>query len=60
MDNYLLSFQELKTYLGKALIMSKPLTGETLIVYLAVSETAVSDVLIRIEAYRFFILVEHC
>ena len=43
------SFQELKGYLGKTLVLSKPLQGETLILYLAVSEAAVSSVLIRLE-----------
>ncbi|KAL5540819.1 hypothetical protein UlMin_043789 [Ulmus minor] len=37
------SFQELKEYLGKAPILSKPIQGETLILYLAVSEAAVSS-----------------
>ncbi|KAL5551045.1 hypothetical protein UlMin_001221 [Ulmus minor] len=43
------SFQELKEYLGKAPVLSKPMQGETLILYLAVSEAAVSSVLIRLE-----------
>ncbi|KAL5583578.1 hypothetical protein UlMin_016020 [Ulmus minor] len=43
------SFQELKEYLGKAPVLSKPMQGETLILYLAVSEAAVSSVSIRLE-----------
>ena len=43
------SFQELKEYLGKAPVLSKPMQGETLILYLAVSEAAVSSVLVRLE-----------
>ena len=50
MDEYEWSFQELKTYLGGALILSKPLEGETFIVYLVVSEATVSAILIRVEA----------
>ena len=48
-DKYEQSFQELKTYLGKAPVLSKPLQGETLVLYLAVSEAAVSSVLVRLE-----------
>ena len=50
MNNYECSFKELKTYLGKAVILSKPLQGETLIVYLAVLQAAVSAILLRVEA----------
>ena len=48
-DEYERSFQELKVYLGKAPVLSKPLQGETLVLYLAVSEAAVSTVLIRLK-----------
>ena len=40
------SFQELKLYLGRALILSKPIEGETLSLCLAVYEAAISAVLI--------------
>ena len=40
------SFQELKAYLGKAQILSKPNIGETLHIYLVVSKAAVSVFLI--------------
>ena len=36
-------------YLGKVPVLSKPLQGETLVLYLAVSEAAVSAVLIILE-----------
>ncbi|KAL2526542.1 Uncharacterized protein Adt_11596 [Abeliophyllum distichum] len=35
------AFQELKVLLGKALLLSKPRNGETLLIYLAVSEKAI-------------------
>ncbi|KAL5577628.1 hypothetical protein UlMin_019327 [Ulmus minor] len=38
------SFQELKTYLGRPPLLSKPQEGESLILYLAVSKGAVSSV----------------
>ena len=41
--------QELKAYLGKAPILLKPLQGEILVLYLVVSEAAVSAVLIGLE-----------
>ncbi|KAL2475088.1 Ribonuclease H [Abeliophyllum distichum] len=43
------AFQDLKILLGKAPLLSKSKNGETLLVYLAVSEKAVSSVLIREE-----------
>ncbi|KAL5563381.1 hypothetical protein UlMin_033128 [Ulmus minor] len=43
------SFQELKTYLGRPLLLSKPQEGESLILYLAVSKGAVSSALVREE-----------
>ncbi|XP_020409530.1 uncharacterized protein LOC109946397 [Prunus persica] len=42
------AFQDLKDYMGRAPLLSKPLPGETLYLYLSVSSTAVSSVLIRI------------
>ena len=44
------SFQELKRYFGKALVLSKPLQGKTLVIYLAVFEATMSTILIRMEA----------
>ncbi|KAL5788377.1 hypothetical protein ACOSP7_005326 [Xanthoceras sorbifolium] len=41
------AFPELKRYLTSPLMLSKPQTGETLFLYLAVSPEAVSSVLIR-------------
>ena len=41
------AFQELKVYLGHAPILAKPLLGEKLFTYLAVSEPAISSVLVR-------------
>ncbi|XP_020421438.1 uncharacterized protein LOC109949730 [Prunus persica] len=41
------AFQDLKDYMGKAPLLSKPLPGEILSLYLSVSSTAVSSVLIR-------------
>ncbi|XP_074374821.1 uncharacterized protein LOC141715244 [Apium graveolens] len=43
------AFQKIKEHLGKPPLLSKPKVGETLIIYLAVSEHAISDVLIREE-----------
>ncbi|KAL5579076.1 hypothetical protein UlMin_011518 [Ulmus minor] len=43
------SFQELKVYLGKVHLLSKPVQGEVLSLYLAVSEAAVSSALVREE-----------
>lgn len=37
----------LKDYLGTVPLLSKPVTGESLYIYLSVSETAVSSALIR-------------
>ncbi|XP_058099796.1 uncharacterized protein LOC131244165 [Magnolia sinica] len=41
------TFQQLKQYLGSPPLLSKPELGETLLLYLAVSNAAVSSVLIR-------------
>ncbi|KAK0590984.1 hypothetical protein LWI29_034021 [Acer saccharum] len=43
------AFQKLKEYLGRAPILSKPVVGETLYLYLSVTEVATSSVLIRLE-----------
>ncbi|KAL5582363.1 hypothetical protein UlMin_014805 [Ulmus minor] len=43
------SFQELKSYLGKPPLLSKPHEGDSLILYLAVSKGAVSLALVREE-----------
>ncbi|CAL9025660.1 unnamed protein product, partial [Prunus brigantina] len=41
------AFQDLKNYMSKAPLLSKPLLGEVLLLYLSVSTIAVSSVLIR-------------
>ncbi|CAL8112642.1 unnamed protein product [Prunus armeniaca] len=41
------AFQDLKNYMSKAPLLSKPLPGEVLLLYLLVSKTVVSSVLIR-------------
>ncbi|KAL5573490.1 hypothetical protein UlMin_023087 [Ulmus minor] len=46
------SFQELKSYLGKPPLLSKPHEGDSLILYLAVSKGAVSSALVREEDAR--------
>ena len=48
------AFQGLKMYLISLPLLSKPVTGETLFLYLAVSESAVSGalVLVRLKACR--------
>ncbi|KAK0571374.1 hypothetical protein LWI29_014859 [Acer saccharum] len=43
------AFQALKDYLGRASLLSKSETGETLYMYLSVSEVATSSVLVRQE-----------
>ena len=43
---------DLKTYLATPYLLSKPLDGETLLLYLAVSEHAVSAVLVREEGRK--------
>ncbi|KAK2999520.1 hypothetical protein RJ639_019006, partial [Escallonia herrerae] len=43
------SFEELKVYLGSPPLLSKPLPGEDLFLYLSVTEVAVSAVLVREE-----------
>ncbi|KAK0596580.1 hypothetical protein LWI29_016986 [Acer saccharum] len=46
---YETAFQKLKEYLGRAPILSKPVVGETLYLYLSVTEVATSSVLIWLE-----------
>ncbi|KAM1089809.1 hypothetical protein ACFX19_017735 [Malus domestica] len=41
------AFKNLKDYISKAHLLSKPEVGDTLIIYLSVSASAVSSVLIR-------------
>ncbi|KAL2487159.1 Ribonuclease H [Abeliophyllum distichum] len=48
-EEYEKAFQDLKILLGKAPLLSKPKVGEILLVYLVVSEKAVSSVLIQEE-----------
>ncbi|KAK3026574.1 hypothetical protein RJ639_041160 [Escallonia herrerae] len=43
------SFEELKRYLSSPSLLTKPVTGEDLFLYLSISEVAVSTVLIREE-----------
>ncbi|KAK3015834.1 hypothetical protein RJ639_006011 [Escallonia herrerae] len=43
------SFEELKTYLSSPPLLSKPLPGEDLFMYLSVTEVAVSAILVREE-----------
>ena len=43
------AFQALKGYLGQAPLLSKPVAGETLYIYLSVSKAATSSVLVRQE-----------
>ncbi|KAK3040937.1 hypothetical protein RJ639_028811 [Escallonia herrerae] len=43
------SFEELKRYLSSPPLLTKPITGEDLFLYLSISEVAVSTVLIREE-----------
>ena len=43
------TFQELKKYMGSPLILSKPISGENLYIYLTMSDSTVSSVLIREE-----------
>ncbi|KAK1565186.1 hypothetical protein Q3G72_020691 [Acer saccharum] len=44
-----LAFHALKEYLGRAPLLSKPVVGETLYIYLSVTEAATSYVLVRQE-----------
>ncbi|KAM2419868.1 hypothetical protein ACFXTH_026392 [Malus domestica] len=44
------AFRNLKEYMSKALLLSKPEVGDTLIIYLSVSASAVSSVLIRMDS----------
>ena len=43
------AFLDLKNYLGRAPLLSKPLTGEVLYLYLSITDAATSSVLIRHE-----------
>ncbi|KAM2057584.1 hypothetical protein EV2_030903 [Malus domestica] len=43
------AFKNLKDYMSKAPLLSKPEVGDTLIIYLSVSASAVSSVLIRMD-----------
>lgn len=43
------AFQELKKYMSSPLILSKPMLGENLYIYLVVSDSAVNSLLIRNE-----------
>ena len=43
------AFKQLKEYLGSPLLLTVPITGEELIVYLSISPTKVSAMLIREE-----------
>ncbi|KAM0991841.1 hypothetical protein ACFX2J_010099 [Malus domestica] len=44
------AFRNLKEYMSKAPLLSKPEVGDTLIIYLSVSASAVSSVLIRMDS----------
>ncbi|KAM2904671.1 hypothetical protein COP2_004360 [Malus domestica] len=46
-DEYAEAFKNLKDYMSKAPLLSKPEVGDTLIIYLSVSASAVSSVLIQ-------------
>ena len=46
-DEYETAFQSLKAYLASLPLLSKPLPDETLFLYLAISDTAVSSTLVR-------------
>ncbi|KAM1710970.1 hypothetical protein COP1_001282 [Malus domestica] len=46
-DECVKAFKNLKYYMSKALLLSKPEIGDTLIIYLSVSASAVSSILIR-------------
>ncbi|KAM2668647.1 hypothetical protein EV2_020218 [Malus domestica] len=46
-DEYADAFKNLKDYMSKAPLLSKPEVGGTLIIYLSVSASAISSVLIR-------------
>ena len=46
-DEYVEAFKNLKDYMSEAPLLSKPEVGDTLIIYLSVSASAVSYVLIR-------------
>ena len=43
------AFKELKSYLSSPHVLSRPMKGEELLIYLAASEQAVSAVLVRVE-----------
>ncbi|KAM3016368.1 hypothetical protein FF2_000399 [Malus domestica] len=46
-DECVEAFKNLKDYMSKALLLSKPEVGDTLIIYLSVSASAVSSILIQ-------------
>ena len=46
-EEYEATFQGLKEYLTSLPLLSKPITGEILFLYLAISESAVSGALVR-------------
>ncbi|KAM2050654.1 hypothetical protein ACFX16_032355 [Malus domestica] len=46
-DEYAEAFKNLKDYMSKAYLLSKPEVGDTFIIYLSISASAVSSVLIR-------------
>jgi ribonuclease HI len=48
-DSCVSAFEDLKKYLSSPLLLSKPVPGEPLFLYLAVSERAVNAILIRIK-----------
>ena len=49
-EKCVLAFQQLKEHLRKPPILSKPIAGERLFLYLAVSKSAASSVLVREES----------
>ncbi|XP_020592205.1 uncharacterized protein LOC110032761 [Phalaenopsis equestris] len=48
-DDCQIAFEQLKTYLASPPLLSKPIQGEMLFIYLAISLNAISSVLVRIE-----------
>jgi hypothetical protein len=48
-DSYVVAFENLKRYLSSLVLLSNPVLAEPLFLYLAISERAVSAVLIRIK-----------
>ena len=68
MDKCQQAFEELKLYLARAPILSRPVPKETLYMYLAVTDHAVSVVLLRLDqgvqkpifyVSKTFVEVEH-